>query len=132
MKEKENRQGSETGQGPSGRDLAEKAASALADKKGEDMLILDVRGISSVTDYMLIVSGNSSPHLKAMLNGTEKDLKTNGVYCYRKAGSPESGWIILDYSDVVIHIFSKEKRGYYSIEDLWNQARRIHPGTEGR
>ncbi len=132
MTEDENKQVAKTGQGLSGSDLAEKAGSLLADKKGQDILILDVRGLSSITDYILIVSGNSPPHLKALLNDTEKELKINGVYCYSKAGSPESGWIVLDYADVVIHIFSEEKRDYYSIEDLWDQAHRVNPETAGQ
>lgn len=109
----------------SGLELARKAASILADRHGINIMLLDVRGISGVTDYELIVSGNSAPHLKAMVTETEKQLKSDGLYCYSKAGDPDSGWIVLDYVDVVIHIFSESKRAYYSIEDLWDQALRV-------
>lgn len=132
MIEEEDKQAGKKDRELSGIDLARKAAALLSGKKGQDIILLDVGGLSSITDYILIVSGNSPPHLKALLNETEKELKSNGLYCYSKAGSPESGWIVLDYVDVVIHIFSEEKRDYYSIEDLWDQARRINPETDGR
>ena len=94
----------------------------LLDKKGQDIKLLDVRELSSVTDYYLIVSGSSTPHLKALFGEVVSVLKHEGMPCYRKAGDPESGWMAIDYIDVMIHIFSKQAREYYAIEELWGQA----------
>ena len=104
--------------------LAAKAREILLDKKGENIALLDVRGISGVTDYYLIVSGGSPPHLKAMFRQVLEDLKEAGVPCYRKAGTPEAGWMVIDYVDVIIHIFLPEARSYYAIESLWARAPR--------
>ena len=89
-------------------------------------MALDLRGISSFTDFFLICSGNSEPHLKAILNDLEDRLrKEHGVKPHRIDGFPASQWVIADYSDVVVHIFHTEKRAYYSLEDLWSDAPRL-------
>lgn len=101
------------------------ATQALSDRKCEDMVLLDVRGLSNVTDYYIIVSGNSAPHLKAMFDEVQQALKKKRIMSYRKSGDPESGWLVLDYLDFVIHIFARETRDYYAIEKLWEQAPRL-------
>lgn len=108
-----------------GLELALKAAAIVLDKKGERPVLLDVRGISTVTDYYLIVSGTSAPHLKAMFMEIQQILKKDGLYAYRRTGDPEAGWMVVDYFDVVIHIFLDDLREYYGIERLWDQARRV-------
>jgi ribosome-associated protein len=106
-------------------ELADKARRLLIEKNGEDIVLLDVRDLTEVTDYFLLVSGTSAPHLKALLNDLTRVLKDAGVTCYRKAGEPGSGWLALDYLDVVIHIFLPEVREYYAIEELWEKAPRL-------
>ena len=91
--------------------------------KGEDVVILDVHGLSSVTDYYLIATGNSSPHLKALATEVENAMESAGRTCYRRAGKPESQWVVADYLDFVVHIFTSETRGHYALERLWNDAR---------
>ena len=108
-------------------ELAEKAVQALEEKKCINPVLFDVRNRPSVTDYYLVVSGTSGPHLKAMSVDLQKSLKEHGVYCFRKSGDPDHGWIALDYVDLVIHIFSEEKRKYYAIEDLWREQNRLEP-----
>jgi ribosome-associated protein len=105
-------------------EIAEAAWLSLEDKKGSDIALLDVRGLSEVTDFCLLVSGTSPPHLKAMFEEIQHSLKAQGLHCYRRSGNPESGWLILDYVDVVIHMFLPEVRRYYAIEDLWPTAPR--------
>lgn len=97
----------------------------LRDKKGEQILLLDVRGFSGVTDIYILVSGNSPPHMKAMFEEVQHRLKQDGVYCYRRMGNAESGWMVLDYVDVVMHIFSSGVRRRYALEELWSAARRV-------
>lgn len=83
---------------------------------------MDVRKRSSVTDYYVLATGTSAPHLKALYNGVEVALKEKGVLCYRKAGVPEGGWMVLDFVDVIVHIFTKEAREYYALEALWGKG----------
>lgn len=89
------------------------------------MVLMDVRGVSGVTDFFLMVTGTSAPHIKALADETAVTLKKEGVKCYRKSGTPESRWIAMDYLDVVVHIFSADTRTYYALEELWSDAERI-------
>ena len=83
--------------------------------------MLDVRGISTVTDYCVIASGTSSPHLKALTTEVQHTMKQHGIPA-RRSGLPESGWVVVDCLDAVIHIFVPEARAYYAIESLWKGA----------
>lgn len=105
-------------------EIAEAARRSVEDKKGNDISLLDIRGLSEVADFYLLASGSSPPHLKAMFDEIQHALKGQGLYCYRRSGNPESGWLVLDYVDVVIHMFLPEVRRYYAIEDLWPTAPR--------
>jgi ribosome-associated protein len=95
---------------------------ALEEKKGESVLAYEMGEFSPVTDYYVIVNGLSTPHVKALSAHVQKSLKDNGLQFYRRSGDQDGGWIALDYFDVIIHIFSKELREYYAIEELWDQA----------
>jgi ribosome-associated protein len=89
------------------------------------VVILDVRGLSSVTDYYLLATGNSSPHLKALAGEVQDAMEAEGRTCYRRAGKPESHWIVADYLDFVVHLFTPDTRAHYALEKLWNDARVI-------
>ncbi len=99
-----------------------KAKSILLDYKGADVVILDLRELSGVTDYFILVTGNNVPHIKALAECVEVALKKAHVRCFRVSGKPESEWIAMDYLDFVIHIFSPERRAYYALEQLWSDA----------
>ena len=105
--------------------LAKAAGKALESKKGEDVVILDVRGLSSITDYYVIATGKNPPHIKALISEVERELTQAGVRRYRHSGTPESRWVVADYLDAVIHIFSPETRSYYALERLWSDAKRV-------
>ncbi len=102
-------------------EIALDAAKALEERLGRDIRVLDVRGISSITDYCVVASGTSSPHLKALTTEVQHAMKQHG-YTARRSGLPESGWVVVDCLDAVIHIFSPEARTYYAIENLWKGA----------
>lgn len=88
--------------------------------------MLDLRDISSFTDFFLIASGTSEPHLKALVNELEGRLKKeHGVKAMAIDGFPMSQWVVADFSDVVVHLFSKDKREFYGLEDLWSDAPRL-------
>lgn len=97
----------------------------MDDKKGGNPVILDVRELSNVTDFFVIVHGNSTPHLKALAEEVHIQLKDQGIRNHRKSGTPESGWIVMDFVDVVVHIFSGDTRDYYALEQLWSDAERV-------
>ena len=104
-------------------EMAKKAREALLAKKAVDVVILDVRKLSSVTDYYVVATGLNSPHIRALGNVVDEALAQEGVKHFRKAGSAESEWIVADYFDVVAHIFSPATRKYYELERLWSDAK---------
>ena len=97
--------------------------------------MLDLRGISTFTDFFVICSATSEPQLKAIANEIETRLKEeNAIRPVAIDGFPASQWIVLDYLQVVVHIFHQDKRAFYSLEDLWGDAPRVErePATEVR
>ena len=89
-------------------------------------MVLDLRGISSFTDFFVICSATSEPQLKAIANEIETRLREDqGLRATSVDGFPASQWIVLDYLEVVVHIFHRDKRAFYSLEDLWGDAPRI-------
>lgn len=100
---------------------AETIAKALEDRKGENVKIYDVRGRSSLADFFVVATGTAAPHLKALVAETQSVMKEAGIASYRTSGDPESGWIVVDYVDVVAHVFSPEARAYYALEKIWAQ-----------
>jgi ribosome-associated protein len=89
-------------------------------------VVLDLEGISSFTDYFVICSGTSEPHLKAISGEIEERLKeVHGIRAVSVDGFPASQWIVLDYLQVIVHVFRQEKREFYSLEDLWSDAQRV-------
>jgi len=103
-------------------EMARQARDALLSKKGAEVVILDVRNISPVTDYYVIASGITAPQVKAMANAVTRQFKDAGIRQFRRSGIPDDGWVVLDYFDVVIHVFMQEVRDYYAIEELWAEA----------
>ncbi len=94
-------------------------AQALEERKGTDVKVYDVRGKSALADYYIVATGAAAPHLKALVAESQRVMKEEGVSSYRTSGDPESGWIVVDYIDVIVHVFSPEARAYYALEKLW-------------
>lgn len=109
-----------------GKELAIACAAALDENKAEDIRVLDVTGISPLTDFMVICSGNSMPHLKALLRDTEGIVMEKlGQKPYSGEGRAETNWVVLDYFDVMVHIMSEDARVTYDLENLWGDAKEI-------
>jgi ribosome-associated protein len=110
----------------SGLELARQCVWASQEKKALDPIILDLRKISTITDYLVICSAQSEPQIKAIANGVEQALK-EGFERYPLAvdGFPTSQWIVIDYGDVMFHIFHEQKRAVYALEDLWSDAPQV-------
>ncbi len=105
--------------------LAGAARAAAEAKKGIEPVILDVRELSSITDLFVIVTGTSAPHLKALEAEISRRLKEIGHRKHRTSGSPESGWVVLDFLGIVVHLFTPERRARYALEELWGDAPRL-------
>ena len=107
---------------PSAEQKARRAARAALDKKAVDLTVLDVQGVSTVTDYFLVCSGRSAPHVKTIAEAIREGLKEDGVRPLHAEGQAESGWVLLDYGDVLMHVFLADTRAYYALERLWGDA----------
>ena len=101
---------------------ARRAAQAALAKQAVDVVVLDVQGLSGVTDYFLVCSGRSTTHLQTVSEAVHADLKAAGVRPAHVEGRAASGWILLDYGDVLVHMFLEETRMYYALERLWGDA----------
>ena len=97
------------------------ARAALA-KKAESLLVLDLQGISGIADYFVICCGNSTTQVRTIADAVEASLKSEGLHVFHREGLPESGWMLLDYSDVVVHVFLPDTREFYALERLWGDA----------
>ena len=102
----------------------EKVRAILDAKKGENVVVLHVKDVSSITDYLILCSGLNNPHLRALADEVAKQLRleTPPVAAHRRAGSVESEWLVLDYFDFVVHLFTPQMRSYYALEQLWKDA----------
>ena len=109
--------------------LAETAAYWILTKKGTDIIVLDLRGRSDVCDFFLIASGQTDVQAKAIAGAVRAGMAT-GHDLLHVEGLPEARWVLLDYVDVVVHIFQPEARQYYLLERLWGDAPRLEIGEE--
>jgi ribosome-associated protein len=96
---------------------------ALEEKKGEDILLLDIHQIAPLADFFVICSGTSDRMLDALMDTVKKSVKQKHQIRPRIEGSPGDGWVLADFGDVVLHLFSPERRNYYRLEELWSQGR---------
>ena len=104
------------------REIAIAAARVLDDKKGDEVIVLDVSGMTVITDYMVIATGHSVPQVKSLCEHAEEELAKLEVFARRREGLGEGHWCILDYGDVMVHIFHEKDRAYYQLERLWDNG----------
>ena len=107
---------------PSAERTARRAARAALEKKAVDVVVLDVHAVSSVADYFLVCSGRSVTHVDTIIDAVRETLKADGVRPRHAEGQPDSGWVLLDYGDVLMHVFLEDTRAYYALERLWGDA----------
>ncbi|MBN1644124.1 MAG: ribosome silencing factor [Dehalococcoidales bacterium] len=108
-----------------GIEIARKAVEAASEKQASDIVLLDVSKICTFADYFVICSGESERQLRAIGDEIEQTLKKDGVRPIHQEGTSGSGWLLYDYGDVLIHIFSPAEREYYQLDELWNQATQV-------
>ncbi len=113
-------------------EIARVCARAALAKKAEDLVILDVRGLSTFADFFVIISGNSTRHTQSLAQAVEGELRSKRISGNTSEGLKDGLWVLLDYFDVVVHIFYKESRKFYDLEGLWHDAPRIDPEPDAR
>ncbi|MBR2715703.1 MAG: ribosome silencing factor [Ruminococcus sp.] len=94
----------------------------LSDKKGLDIKVIEISDVSVIADYMVIATGNSSTHVKALADEIEEQLDDMGISVSHVEGYRSNSWILLDYIDIIVHVFSNEAREYYDLERLWEDG----------
>jgi ribosome-associated protein len=111
-------------------ELLRACAHAAASKKAERLVGMDMSALEGVADYFLICSGTSEPQVKAIAEAVEDNLRAMGARPWHVEGREGRRWVLLDYVDVVVHVFHEKTREYYLLERLWGDARRIDLGVE--
>ena len=105
------------------------AARAAQEKKAEDVVVLDLRGVSGYTDFLVIGSGQSDRQIESIADNVEKELKLHGHRVVGSEGQRGGRWVLLDFGEVVVHVFHQDERGHYDLEGLWADAPRIEIGS---
>ncbi len=107
------------------KDIAKLAYAALADKKGEDIRIIDISKISVLADYFIIASGSNKNQVQAMADNVQDELLKSGIEVKQIEGYQSGNWILMDYGDIIIHVFSSEDRLFYDLERIWRDGASI-------
>ena len=108
-------------------ELVKLAVDALKDKKAEDVRIIDIHEISTIADYFIIASGSNANQLGAMQDAVDEALYKAGGHAKQIEGNRNSTWILMDYQDIIVHLFSKEDRLFYDLERIWRDGVQIAP-----
>lgn len=107
--------------------MAIRLAKVLDEKKGKEILVLETDGVTSLADYFVIGNGSSAPQLKALADACEKAMKDEDIFPHHIEGHRGGTWVLQDYGDVVLHLFSEEAREFYSLDRLWADAKELDP-----
>lgn len=104
------------------KEMAKIAYNALSDKKGEDIKIIDITGISVLADYFIIANGNSDSQVNALVDNVEEELHKAGYPLRQREGQASGSWVLLDFGDIIVHVFDKENRLFYDLERIWKDG----------
>jgi ribosome-associated protein len=105
--------------------LARAAVDAASDKKASDVLLLDIREVTTFADYFVICSGSNRRQLQAIAEAIDEQLSKQGATLLHREGDAETGWVLLDFGDVIVHILGPKEREYYDLERLWSGAKTV-------
>lgn len=111
-------------------EMANKAVELLKDKKARDIRLLDIHELSTIADYFIIATGNSTTQVQAMSDELEEKMDLSGYEMHHKEGFRNGRWILLDYGNIIIHLFHDEERQFYNLERLWVDAKTILVDSE--
>ena len=107
------------------KELVKAIYNALDDRKGEDIRILDISGVSVMADYFVIASGNNVNQVQAMADSVNEAMIANKLELKQTEGYGTGGWILMDYGDIIVHVFSKEERLFYDLERIWRDGKTV-------
>ena len=107
--------------------MAKLAYNAIAEKKGEDIRVIDIREISVIADYFVIATAKNSSQMEALIDAVEESLYKAGYGEADKEGNQRSSWVLLDYKDIIVHVFSKEDRLFYDLDRIWRDGKPVDP-----
>ncbi|MCZ7569512.1 MAG: ribosome silencing factor [Ardenticatenaceae bacterium] len=102
--------------------LARQVVEVIEDRKGSNIVMLDLRKVTPIADYFVVATGDNERLLRALVKAVDETAAREGVEPFHVEGEPESGWVLMDYSDVVVHLFSPQARSFYRLEDLYDDA----------
>ena len=109
-------------------EVVKKAVNALEDKKAEDITVIDISEVSSIADYFIIANGSNANQLAAMQDAVDEAFYKAGLHAKQIEGNKNSTWILIDYNDVIVHLFDKEDRLFYDLERIWKDGKVIDLG----
>lgn len=105
------------------KETAKRISELALEKKGKQIVLMDIRGLSSFADYFVIITGTSNVQIKAITDHIDNELRLENIYPHSKEGYQNLRWVLMDYSDVIVHILDHESREFYGIENLWADAK---------
>lgn len=100
---------------------------ALADKKGEDIRVIDIAGISVLADYFIIANGTNESQVRALVDNVEEELAKAGYEVKQREGYGLGSWVLLDFGDIIVHVFDRENRLFYDLERIWSDGKQVDP-----
>ena len=103
-------------------EVARRIVDLLSDRQAEDLVLLDIHEVASFTDYFVIATALNQRHAAALIDAFEKELASEGTRALRREGESTSGWVLVDFGGVIVHLFSPEDREFYDLEGLWSRA----------
>lgn len=109
----------------SSKEMTRIAVKALEDKKGQDIRIIDIQNVSVLADYFIISSGSNSNQVQAMVDNVEEELHKAGFELKQREGQASASWVLLDFGDIIVHVFDKQNRLFYDLERIWKDGRDI-------
>ena len=107
------------------KEMVKTAVAALQDKKGEDIRVIDISGVTVIADYFIIASGSNPNHVQALVDNVEEQMYKAGYDDPRVEGYNTASWVLLDYNDVIVHVFSQDDRLFYDLERIWRDGKEI-------
>lgn len=107
------------------REMARIACEALADKKGENIQVIDISNVSVLADYFIIANGTNDSQVRALVDSVEDKLEKAGYHIKQREGYGLGSWVLLDFADIIVHVFDKENRLFYDLERIWSDGKKI-------
>lgn len=106
-------------------EIARFAVDVASDSFASDILLLNVSNKSAFSDFMIILTVGSARQMSAVVQELEIEMKSKGINKYRKEGAADSGWMVVDFADIIVHLFGKDEREYYALDDIWSDGQRL-------